>query len=106
MNTINVTMLGVGFVLVILNSWMIYKRENSIIGIVGQAVLPALNGILHNEQLDGVMLDPYVCAIVGIGLIIVVGSILIYRIYKMRSRVPSVNIEGVLDSLIPKPPKM
>lgn len=41
MNIINFIMIGVGLVMVILNSWTIYKHENTIIGIIGQAVLPA-----------------------------------------------------------------
>ena len=41
MNIINFIMLGVGGVMVMLNSWAIYKRENTIIGIIAQALLPA-----------------------------------------------------------------
>jgi len=36
--------------------------------------------------------------------IFAMGAILVWNVYRTRTRVPSVNADDILESLIPKPP--
>lgn len=47
-------------------------------------------------------MDPYVTAGVVITMVIALGIGLAVKLYRSRTHTPSVNVEGVLNSIIPK----
>lgn len=50
------------------------------------------------------MIDPYIFAIGVIGIVLIMCAILVKRIYDNRTRSVDLDVEGLLESIIPKPP--
>lgn len=49
------------------------------------------------------MIEPYIVAGVVIVLVIAMGVTLLKRMYDNRTHNPSINVEKLLDAIIPKP---